>query len=313
VFLSGTGLSIIIALALALFAVALALIYLADESVRRRLAVAAGGRRAADVSVSSHGLSWLVRFGQHVQAKGGWKSPEDLSAIKLQLVRAGIYADRAVEVFAAIRVLLALSLGLLAGFLLALVGADSILLGAFLVMVGAAVGLYAPVLLVHQRTRDRIRSVRTALPDAIDLLVVCMEAGSTLTQALQRVGNELKHAHPILSEQFQITLLEMQAGASRADALRRLAERAPDDRLRSFLTLVIQSDQLGAGLGLTLRVFAEEMRRSRLIEAEHKAAELPVKIAIPLVFFIFPCLMGIIFTPIIIRFVRVLLQAGAPL
>jgi tight adherence protein C len=108
-----------------------------------------------------------------------------------------------------------------------------------------------------------------------------------------------------------MTLLEMQAGASRAEALRRFAERAPDDRLRSFLTLVIQSDQLGAGLANTLRVFAEELRRSRLIEAEHKAAELPVKIAIPLVFFIFPCLMGIIFTPIVIRFIRILFQAGA--
>ena len=98
--------------------------------------------------------------------------------------------------------------------------------------------------------------------------------------------------------------------ASRAEALRSLGNRVPDDRLKTFLTLVIQSDQLGAGLGNTLRVFAEEMRRSRFIEAEHKAAELPVKIAVPLVFFIFPCLMGIIFTPIIIRFIRILFQVG---
>jgi tight adherence protein C len=138
-----------------------------------------------------------------------------------------------------------------------------------------------------------------------------MEAGSSLSQALNRVSVELKHAHPVLSEQLQITLLEMQAGASRAEALRHLGERMPDDRLRTFLTLVIQSDQLGAGLAQTLRVFAEEMRKARLIEAEHKAAELPVKIAIPLVFFIFPCLMGIIFTPIIIRFIRILFQVGA--
>lgn len=103
----------------------------------------------------------------------------------------------------------------------------------------------------------------------------------------------------------------MQAGASRAEALRRLSERVPDDRLRSFLTLVIQSDQLGAGLANTLRVYASELRSARMIEAEHKAAELPVKIAVPLVFFIFPCLMGIIFTPILIRFIRILFQVGA--
>jgi tight adherence protein C len=178
------------------------------------------------------------------------------------------------------------------------------------VIAGAAIGLFAPVLIVRARAAERVVQVRHGLPDAIDLLVVCMEAGSSLSQALSRVSIELKHAHPVLSEQLQITLLEMQAGASRAEALRHLGERMPDDRLRSFLTLVIQSDQLGAGLAQTLRVFAEEMRRSRLIEAEHKAAELPVKIAIPLVFFIFPCLMGIIFTPIIIRFIRILFQVG---
>ena len=167
------------------------------------------------------------------------------------------------------------------------------------------------LLYIKQRGKERTLAVRRALPDAIDLLVVAMEAGSSLPQAMQRVASELNLVHPVLSQELQITMLEMQAGASRAEALRRFTERAPDDRLRSFLTLVIQSDQLGAGLANTLRVFAEELRRSRLIEAEHKAAELPVKIAVPLVFFIFPCLMGIIFTPIVIRFIRVLFQAGA--
>jgi tight adherence protein C len=303
-------LSVVIGLSLALFAVALALIYLADESVRRRLSLAAGGRRDADSSVASHGLTWLVSIGERLQSRTSPANLEEIGALRLLLVRAGIYADKAVEVFAAIRVLLALALGFMAGFALILIRLDNAMLGAVLVTFGAAVGLYAPLLIVRARAAERVRAVRFSLPDAIDLLVVCMEAGSSLTQALQRVALELKDAHPILSEQLQITLLEMQAGASRAEALRHLGERMPDDRLRTFLTLVIQSDQLGAGLAQTLRVFAEEMRRSRLIEAEHKAAELPVKIAIPLVFFIFPCLMGIIFTPIIIRFIRVLFQVG---
>lgn len=309
--MTGTVLSILISLSLTLFAVALALIYLADEGVRRRLALAAGGRRSADAQVSSHGLAWLVQFGRDMQDKVGWKSPEDIGAMRQQLIRAGIYAQNAVEIFAAVRILLALALGLLFGLLLIVTRVDNALIAMVLVMLGAALGLYGPSLFVVLRGRERTHAVRVALPDAIDLLVVSMEAGSTLTQALQRVGNEMRQAHPVLSEQFQITLLEMQAGSSRADALRRFSQRAPDDRLKQFITLVIQSDQLGAGLGQTLRVFAEEMRRSRLIEAEHKAAELPVKIAIPLVFFIFPCLMGIIFTPIVIRFIRILFQAGA--
>jgi tight adherence protein C len=308
--LSGTSLAVIIALSLGLLALAIGLMYLADESTRRRLSVAGGGRRSANEPVQSEGFAWLVRFGQRLQGANGAKG-EALGALRAQMIRAGIYAEHAVPAFAAVRVLLALSLGFATGFILIALGADNAALGAVLVVFSAAVGLFAPLLVIKVRAKERIDAIRFALPDAIDLLVVAMEAGSSLTQALQRVANELKAAHPVLSDELQMTLLEMQAGASRAEALRHLSDRAPDDRLRSFLTLVIQSDQLGAGLANTLRVFAEELRRSRMIEAEHKAAELPVKIAIPLVFFIFPCLMGIIFTPILIRFIRILFQVGA--
>jgi tight adherence protein C len=301
-------LPILIALALGLFAVALAMIYLADESVRRRLFAAAGGRRSADAGVPNQGLDWLTRFGAQVQDRAGWKSPEDLGAMRLSLVRAGIYAPNAVEIFAAVRILFAMALGFAFGLLVIVLRVDNALLGALFVMIGAAIGLYMPVLLVKARGADRVQAVRLGLPDGIDLLVVCMEAGSSLTQGLQRVSQELKSAHPVLCEQLQITLLEMQAGASRSEALRGLGERAPDERLKTFITLLIQSDALGAGVGNTLRVFAEEMRKSRMIEAEHKAAELPVKISIPLVLCIFPCLMAIIFTPIIIRFIRILFQ-----
>ncbi len=306
---SGTSISIVIALALALFAVAVGLIYLADESVRRRLFLVGTGRRPADEPIQSDGLAWLVRLGQRLQNHSP-HGADALRELRMQLVRAGIYAEHAVPAFAAIRVLLALSLGFAAGFLLLVLSADNALLGALLVVLFAGLGMYAPPLFVRARAKERTRAVRIALPDAIDLLVVAMEAGSSLTQALQRVASELKEAHPVISQELQMTLLEMQAGSSRAEALRHFSERVPDDRLRAFLTLVIQSDQLGAGLANTLRVFAEELRRSRLIEAEHKAAELPVKMAIPLVFFIFPCLLGLIFTPIVIRFIRILFQVG---
>jgi tight adherence protein C len=307
--LSGSTLSFVIGLSLALFAVALAMIYLADESVRRRLSLAAGGRRDSSTGVSDHGLSWLVSVGERLRSNKS-STEAEVGVLRMQLLRAGIYANKAVEIFTAVRVLLALALGFSAGFGLLLLQVDNALVAVVLVVLGAAVGLFAPVMIVKSRVSERMREVRLALPDAIDLLVVCMEAGSSLSQGLQRVGSELKHVHPILSEQLQITLLEMQAGSSRAEALRHLGERVPDDRLKTFLTLVIQSDQLGAGLAQTLRVYAEELRKTRLIEAEQKASELPIKIAIPLVFFIFPCLMGIIFTPIVIRFVRILFQVG---
>ena len=294
--MNGIAISVLLALALALFAISLGLIYLADEGVRRRLSVVGSGRREASQSFQAGGLDWLVRIGQQMQSRVGKRDAAELSELRLSLIRAGVYAEHAPAVLTAVRALLALSLSFVAAVMLFALQVDNI---------------YGPLLYIKQRGKERTLAVRRALPDAIDLLVVAMEAGSSLPQAMQRVASELNLVHPVLSQELQITMLEMQAGASRAEALRRVTERAPDDRLRSFLTLVIQSDQLGAGLANTLRVFAEELRRSRLIEAEHKAAELPVKIAVPLVFFIFPCLMGIIFTPIVIRFIRVLFQAGA--
>jgi tight adherence protein C len=310
--MNGIALSVLLAFALTLLAVSLALIYLADEGMRRRLAtVGAAGRREASQSLSAGGLDWLARLGERVQAQSGKQDAAELGALRLSLIRAGIYAESAPAVVAAVRVLLAMALSFVAGALLFMLRVDNLVLSVALVLVFAAIGVFGPPLFIMLRGKERTASVRRALPDAIDLLIVAMEAGSSLSQAIQRVALELRLAHPVLSQELQMTMLEMQAGAGRAEALRRLSERVPDDRLRSFLTLVIQSDQLGAGLANTLRVFAEELRRARMIEAEHKAAELPVKIAIPLVFFIFPCLMGIIFTPIIIRFIRVLFQAGA--
>lgn len=309
--MNGIAISVLLALALALFAVSLGLIYLADEGVRRRLSVVGSGRREASQSFQAGGLDWLVRIGQQMQSRVGKRDAAELSELRLSLIRAGVYAEHAPAVLTAVRALLALSLSFVAAVMLFALQVDNIVAGVVLVLGLAAIGIYGPLLYIKQRGKERTLAVRRALPDAIDLLVVAMEAGSSLPQAMQRVASELNLVHPVLSQELQITMLEMQAGASRAEALRRFTERAPDDRLRSFLTLVIQSDQLGAGLANTLRVFAEELRRSRLIEAEHKAAELPVKIAVPLVFFIFPCLMGIIFTPIVIRFIRVLFQAGA--
>ncbi|HET9230247.1 MAG TPA: type II secretion system F family protein [Vitreimonas sp.] len=309
--MNGIAISVLLALALALFAISLGLIYLADEGVRRRLSVVGSGRREASQSFQAGGLDWLVRIGQQMQSRVGKRDAAELSELRLSLIRAGVYAEHAPAVLTAVRALLALSLSFVAAVMLFALQVDNIVAGVVLVLGLAAIGIYGPLLYIKQRGKERTLAVRRALPDAIDLLVVAMEAGSSLPQAMQRVASELNLVHPVLSQELQITMLEMQAGASRAEALRRFTERAPDDRLRSFLTLVIQSDQLGAGLANTLRVFAEELRRSRLIEAEHKAAELPVKIAVPLVFFIFPCLMGIIFTPIVIRFIRVLFQAGA--
>ncbi|HEX5692880.1 MAG TPA: hypothetical protein VFX76_22870, partial [Roseiflexaceae bacterium] len=163
--LSGSTLSFVIGLSLALFAVALAMIYLADESVRRRLSLAAGGRRDSSTGVSDHGLSWLVSVGERLRSNKS-RTEAEVGVLRMQLLRAGIYADKAVEIFTAVRVLLSFALGFAAGFGLLLLQVDNAAIGAVLVVLGAAVGLFAPVMIVRARVSERMRDIRLALPDA---------------------------------------------------------------------------------------------------------------------------------------------------
>lgn len=230
-------------------------------------------------------------------------------SLRMKMVRAGFYAPRAVEIFYAVRVLSALGLGA-AAILVAVLGRLPGSPGVLLFVVAAVgVGLFAPSFIVAQRTSARARAVRIGLPDAVDLMVVCVEAGGTLSSAMQRVTRQFGDVHPVVAELFQLMLLEMQAGSGRTEALERLAARAPTDEIRSMATLLIQSEALGASIGHALRAFADEMRKSRYLEAERKAGELPVKMAFPLVLGIFPALFTVIFVPLLIRFLRVSLTA----
>ena len=128
---------------------------------------------------------------------------------------------------------------------------------------------------------------------------------------MQRVQREFGNLHPVIAEHLGMVLLEMQAGSSRADALLRLPERAGSEEVSSLVTMLVQSEALGASMAQTMRVFAEQMRQARYLEAERRASELPVKMSIPLVLFIFPSLTTVIFTPLIIRIFRVLLHSDA--
>src|SRR5574338_253168 len=143
-FWNGALLSIVIALSLAMLALALGLIYFADEGVRRRLS-AAGGARDANTSFTGNSLAWLVRFGEGMQAK---TDDKDVGELRMQLVRAGIYAKKGVEVFAAVRILLALALAFVAGVSLLVFGSHSAMIGAIFVVFGAGVGLYLPVFII---------------------------------------------------------------------------------------------------------------------------------------------------------------------
>jgi len=175
-------------------------------------------------------------------------------------------------------------------------------------LVGAATSFYLPDLWVGRRTRSLQRQYRDGFPDALDLLVVCMEAGLSLDAAISRVGEEIGHAHRAISDNLAMMALELRAGGTRADALRNLAERMGIDEVRSMVTLLLQSEELGTSVADALRLYADDMRTMRMLRAETKAQSLPVKLALPLGFFVFPTMMIVILLPVMIRIYRVILE-----
>jgi len=178
-------------------------------------------------------------------------------------------------------------------------------------MVAALAGLYLPSLWVRARAARRQREIINGFPDALDLMLVCVEAGLGLEAAFSRVGMEMTRSHPLLAEQLGTVVLELRAGRSQEDALRRMADRAGADEIRAFATLLIQSHKLGSSVAQTLRTYASEMRERRRMRAEEKAHRLPVLLSIPLVTCMLPVMIGVLMLPAVIRTMRVVIPAMA--
>jgi tight adherence protein C len=296
-------------LTLATVAASLFMFFIAGRRKAARLAAA--GRSAHAGAGADPMEDRLARWFGPLQASLGPKDPKYRGALRKRLVRAGFFNSGSVEAYYAARVAAAAAVGALAIALhLFVLPPMGPVVGMAIVLASAAVGLYLPNLIVHLRIKEREAAFRLGLPDALDMMVVCVEAGASLNSAFSRTAREMADVHPVISEQFRATILEMGAGVGRATALKRMGERIAVDEVRAMVTLLVQSEELGASLAQTLRVYGEEMRRNRLLEAEQKAAELPVKLAIPLVLCIFPSLMSVIMTPMVIRLVRVLLPIG---
>jgi len=165
-------------------------------------------------------------------------------------------------------------------------------------------GLYLPALFIRAKLDRRREAVINGFPDALDLMLVCMEAGLGIEAAMDRVGREVARSHPLIAELFAGAVLLLRAGASREEAMRKMADNAAIDEIRAFTTLLIQSDRLGTSISQTLRVYAAEMREKRQMRAEEKAHRLPVLLSIPLVVFMLPTMIGVLMLPAAIRMVR---------
>lgn len=175
----------------------------------------------------------------------------------------------------------------------------------------ALAGFYLPNGWVRLKIGRRQNKILEGFPDALDLLVVCVEAGMGLDAAIKRVGDEMKLSNKVLSDEFHLVNLETRAGKSRESAYKNLALRTGLDDVSSFITLIIQTERFGTSMARSLRVHSDAMRTKRTQRAEEAAAKLPVKLIFPLILFIFPTIFAVVVGPAVIRVIRVLFPAMA--
>ena len=232
------------------------------------------------------------------------------ATIRSRLVGAGYTSEHAPRVYSLIRLILVIGLPIGALAFMWASGSSASLMKLFVIgMIAALMGLYLPSLWIRAKADRRQRELINGFPDALDLMLVCVEAGLGLEAAFNRVGMEMTRSHPLLAEQFGTVVLELRAGRSQEDALRRMADRAGADEIRAFATLLIQSHKLGSSISQTLRTYAAEMRERRRMRAEEKAHRLPVLLSIPLVTCMLPVMIGVLMLPAVIRTIRIMLPA----
>lgn len=277
-----------------------------SEEIRARIAGKSISREAAGGSLLVSLWRPIADMFSRLGGRIGPKTEEERKANQLALIRAGIRRPDGWRVFqgakASLTIVLAGGFLLVRQFAFADTGLPVTVLGA----VGmAAVGCYAPDIWLRMRTKKRTLAIVNALPDALDLLVVCVESGMGLDQAITRVCDEMRATSPEISLEFYQLTLELRAGRKRTDALRDLGLRCNVDELNSLISLLIQADTFGISVGRTLRVYSDTMRTKRFQLAEEKAAKLPVLLLLPLILFILPSLFVVIMGPAIMMFIDV--------
>jgi tight adherence protein C len=239
------------------------------------------------------------------QLGGFMPAAEGTDALRTGLVRAGYRRADAPLIFMGSKVLFAIALPIVWITFGAITGraVGNVML---ITVLAAFVGFYMPTMFIAVRQRQRRSEIVASLPDALDLMVVCVESGLGLGAALQRVGVEIRLASSQLSDELSLVNQEMQTGVARTDALRNLAERTGVEDLYSLVAMLIQTDRLGTSVAQSLRAHAESMRTRRRQRAEQMARKASIKLAFPLVFMIFPALLVIILGPAGIQLLKAL-------
>jgi tight adherence protein C len=284
-----------------LFALGVAFLVLASlDPVRRRLTAMAGDARP-DNEFASRVLRMLEPVNRFLMPTKG----KDRSEMEKRLMYAGLRSPNALPLFYAIKT--GLALALLLGVLTASAWLPqwSTQKIVFFAMLAAFMGLVFPNYVLSHLVERRQKRLRDGFPDALDLLVVCVEAGLGLTAAIQRVSDELKFSHPDLGSEFTRVTAEMRAGIEREAALKALAARTGLEDIRGLVSLLVQTLKFGTSIGDTLRVYAEEFRDKRMQRAEELAAKIGTKLIFPLVFCLFPSFFIVAIGPAVVRIIDV--------
>jgi tight adherence protein C len=226
------------------------------------------------------------------------KSPKEMGRLRRRLAAAGYTHPAAAVIYSLAE--LGLPLLLVAIPLIVLPFKLALLVG----LLGGAIGFFLPGFILERRIRGRQAQISNGLADALDILIVCVEAGNAIDQAILKAAEELQVSHPVLAHELHLVNIETRAGKPRLEAFRNFAERTKVEDVRSLVAMLVQTDRFGTSVAQALKTYADVLRTKRRQRAEEKAAKLGVKLVFPLVFFLFPALYVVLLGPAVVQYVR---------
>jgi len=271
-----------------------------------QVGVAASANESISLSLKDQLHALLTRLGEANKPS----NESDVSTIREALVTAGYRHPQAPILFMGAKLLSGiLALGIMILLPASLLGFPTATTQLVMYVGAASAGYFFPMLWLRHAVSQRKEKLQDAFPDALDLMVVCVEAGLGLDAAISRVSSEIRFAHRELADEFHLVSLELRTGLSRVEALKNLSRRIDLEEVSSLVALLVQTDKFGTSIGQSLRVHSDSMRVNRQLRAEELAAKIPVKILFPLVCFIFPSVFVVIVGPAAIKIARTLLPA----
>jgi len=273
-----------------------------------QIGVGASDAESIDLGVKDKLHTLLTRLGEANKPS----DESEVSAIREVLSTAGYRHAQAPILFMGAKLLSSIVfLGFAVLIPANLLGFPTMAVQVLMYVSAASAGYFLPILWLHHAVSKRKENIQDAFPDALDLMVVCVEAGLGLDAAISRVSGEIQFAHRELAEEFHLVSLELRTGLSRAEALKNLSRRVDLEEVSSLVALLVQTDKFGTSIGQSLRVHSDSMRVNRQLRAEEMAAKLPVKLLFPLIFFIFPSLFVVVIGPGVVKIYRTLMPVLA--